>query len=107
MKIAHILCNNSSLFDGAGKYNLTLEDNTVIATHGCSNRNFANHDLTEWKLKELEENEIDLVMSGDKVVWSKNGDNSETMKEFYRANKSYESQYCHGFSDNWNLGIMQ
>jgi hypothetical protein len=95
MKIAYILCNNSSLFDEAGCYNLTLEDHTVIASHGCSNRNFANHDLTEWKLKELEENNIDIVMSGDKIVWSKDGDNSETMKEFYRANSRYEAIHCY------------
>lgn len=94
MKIAYILCNNSSLFDGSGRYDLVLEDKTVIASHGCSNRSFANHDLTEWKLKELKENEIDIVMSNDKVVWSKNGDNSETMKEFYYANSRYEAIHC-------------
>lgn len=102
MKIAYILCNNSSLFSDAGCYNLVLEDHTVIASHGCSNRNFANHDLTVWKLKELKENEIDLVMSGNKIVWSKDGDNSETIKEFYKTNSNYESQHCHGFSENWN-----
>lgn len=105
MKVAYILCNNSSLFSDEGIYNLTLGDRSVIASHGCSNRSFANHDLTVWKLKELEENNIDLVMSGDKIVWSKDGDNSETMKEFYRANYGYESQHCHGFSNEWNLGM--
>ena len=55
MKIAYILCNGSSSYDEAGCYNLTLEDGTVIAMHGCSNRSFANHDLTEWKIKKLEE----------------------------------------------------
>jgi hypothetical protein len=95
MKIAYIVCNNSSLFDGVGQYKLILEDHTVIAYHGCSNRSFANHDLTEWKLKELEENGIDIVMSGDKVVWSKDGDNLETMKEFYRANSNYEAVHCY------------
>jgi hypothetical protein len=95
MKIAYIVCNNSSLFDGEGKYNLVLEDHTVITYHGCSNRNFANHDLTFGRLKELEENEIDIVMSGDKVVWSKDGDNSETMKEFYVANSRYEAIHCY------------
>ena len=98
MKIAYILCNNSSLFDEAGSYNLTLEDGTVIANHGCSNRYFANHDLTEWRLDELKENEIDVVMSGDRVIWTKDGDNSETMKEFYRTNHNYELQHCQGFS---------
>lgn len=105
MKIAYILCNGSSSFDEAGNYELTLEDGTVIANYGCSNRSFANHDLTEWRIKELEENRIDIVMSGDKVVWTKNGDNSETMKGFYKANQSYESEYCHGFSQDWNSVI--
>lgn len=105
MKIAYILCNNSSLFDGAGRYDLVLEDRTIIAHHGCSNRSFANHDLTVWKLKELNENEVDLVLSGDKVVWTKDGDNSETMKEFYLANHNYESKYCYGVSQDWNLGL--
>ena len=102
MKIAYIVCNNSSLFDREGRYDLILENHTVIASHGCSNRSFANHDLTEWKLKELKENVIDIVMSGDRVVWTKGGDNSETMKEFYRANSNYESAHCYGFSNNWN-----
>lgn len=106
MKIAYILCNNSSLFDGAGRYDLVLEDRTVIAHHGCSNRSFANHDLTEWKQKELEENDIDIVMSGDKIVWTKDGDNSETMREFYIANNNYESKHCYGFSENWNLRLQ-
>ena len=95
MKIANILCNGSSSFVKAGKYDLILEDGTVIGSHGCSNRDFANHDLTEWRLKELEENQVDMVISGEKVVWSKDGDNSETMKEFYRANSNYEALHCY------------
>jgi len=95
MKIANILCGGSSSFVKSGKYDLVLEDGTVIGSHGCSNRDFANHDLTEWKLKELEENQVDVVISGERAVWSKGGDNSETMKEFYRANSKYEALHCY------------
>ncbi|WP_342759511.1 hypothetical protein [Kineothrix sedimenti] len=102
MKVAYILCNGSSSFDKSGKYDLVLEDGTVIGSHGCSNRSFANHDLTEWRLKELEASKVDIVMSGDKVVWNKDGDNSETMKEFYIANSDYEAVHCYGFSKNWS-----
>ena len=101
MNIAQILCKKSDDYSEAGEYLLVLNGNT-IAQHGCSNRNFANHDLTEWKLKELGDNNVDIVMSNGKVVWSKDGDNSETTKEFYRANKNYESLHCSGYSNDWN-----
>jgi hypothetical protein len=94
MNVAEILCGIDKNYCGVvGCYLLVLNDN-VIAQHGCSNRNFANHDLTEWKLKELEENKVDVVMSNGKVVWSRDGDNSETIKEFYKANSEYEAKNC-------------
>jgi len=101
MNIAKILCNGKEDYCKEGNYLLVLNDN-VIANHGCSNRSFANHDLTEWKQKELSENNVDMVMSNGRIVWIKDGDNSETMKEFYTANKNYETVHCDGYSNNWD-----
>lgn len=78
-----------------GKYDLILDDGKVIGSHGCSNRDFANHDLTEQRLNELKENNVDVVISNGKIVWEKEGDNSDTMKEFYYANSRYEAIHCY------------
>ena len=95
MNIAKIVCGKDGTFSESGAYKLILDNGKIIGEHGCSNRSFANHDLTEWRLKELEENNIDVVISNGEVVWSRTGDNSETMKEFYMANSRYEAIHCY------------
>lgn len=58
-------------YDGEGPYVLVTEDGKCIGYHYCSSRNFANHDLTIWRLKELKENNISEVYSNGKLVWKK------------------------------------
>ena len=74
---------------------LILNDE-VIASHYCSNRNFANHDLTAWRLEELEKNNIDEVASNGEIVWTKQSQeiNKKTQREFNKANLEYEAKYC-------------
>ena len=61
-------------YDGEGPYVLVTEDDKCIGSHYCSSRFFANHDLTEWRLKELEENDISEVYSNGHLVWKKHDD---------------------------------
>ena len=56
-------------YDGEGPYVLVTEDGKCIGDHYCSSRNFANLDLTEWRLEELKENNISEVYSNGKLVW--------------------------------------
>ena len=73
MNIAYIQCRNEELgkdYCGEAPYVLVFNDE-IIANHYCSNRNFANHDLTVWKLDALEKYNIDKVLSNEKEVWSK------------------------------------
>ena len=100
MIIAKIIYSNDNKkqqedYSESGKYDLILEDGKIIGSHGCSNRSFANHDLTEWRLDELKENNVDVVISNDKIVWEKDGDNSDTMREFCYANSKYEAIHCY------------
>ena len=57
MNKAYIYFNdkNNKEYSGEGGYVLVFDDN-VIGNHFCSNRSFANHDLTIWKIEELEKN---------------------------------------------------
>ena len=69
---AYIYFNSKSKgldYDGEGPYVLVTEDNKCIGSHYCSSRSFANHDLTEWRLEELQENNISEVYSNGKLVW--------------------------------------
>lgn len=72
MNKAYIYFNNKDIkeFSGEGTYVLMFNDE-IIANHFCSNRNFANYDLTVWKLELLEKYKIDEVISNDVVVWKK------------------------------------
>ena len=80
---------------GEGGYLLVFNDE-VIGCHYCSNRDFANHDLTVWRLEELETHNIDEVISNDIVVWKKDNKeiNNKTQEKFEVANDVYEAKYC-------------
>ena len=97
MKKAYIYFNetNKKNFSGEGLYVLVFEDE-VIASHLCSNRSFANHDLTVWKLEALQKYNIDEVISNDVIVWKKESEeiNNKTQAEFELANDIYEAKYC-------------
>ena len=84
----------SSTYCGKGPYILITEDEKVIGEHWCSSRGFANHDLTEWRQKELHENEVTEVYSNGVLVWQ-DGDMTEDAKvKFAAANYEYEREYC-------------
>lgn len=86
---------NNKNYCGEGGYLLVCEGK-IIGTHYCSNRNFANHDLTIWRLEELKENNIDEVISNGIIVWAKDNQeiNKETNEKFELANDVYEAKYC-------------
>lgn len=81
-------------YNGEGCYALVTEDNRCIGTHYCSSRWFANHDLTEWRLEELQENNISEVYSNGELVWKDNEMTNDTKNGFYKANADYEDKYC-------------
>lgn len=81
-------------YDGEGSYVLVTEDDKCIGSHLCSSRRFANHDLTEWRLKELRENNISEVYSNGELVWKDNEMTNDAKNAFYKANSDYESKYC-------------
>lgn len=97
MKKSYIYFNetNKKDFSGEGPYVLVFDDE-VIASHFCSNRSFANHDLTVWELEALRKYNIDEVISNDVVVWKKESEeiNNKTQAEFELANDIYEAKYC-------------
>lgn len=70
MIVAYIVCEKEENYCGAGYYLLTLDGN-IIASHGCSNRDFANYDLTFGRIKELFNNKVDIVKSNDEIVYTK------------------------------------
>lgn len=59
-------------YSGEGCYVLVTEDDKCIGSHLCSSREFANHDLTECRSKELKENNISEVYSNGELVWKDN-----------------------------------
>ena len=94
---AYIYFNSKSKgldYNGEGPYMLMTEDNKCIGKHYCSSRGFANHDLTTWRMKELQENNISEVFSNGELVWKNNTMTDNAKKEFYVANADYESKYC-------------
>lgn len=94
---AYIYFDNESKgldYDGDGPYILVTEDGKCISHHYCSSRSFANYDLTERKLKELQENNISEVYSNGEVVWKNQEMTKSAKDEFYKANADYERKYC-------------
>lgn len=95
---AYIYFNSKSKgldYNGEGEYVLVTEDNKCIGNHLCSSRGFANHDLTEWRLEELQENNISEVYSNGKLVWKNQEMTKDAKEEFCKANADYEQKYCH------------
>lgn len=97
MNTAYIYFNDkdNKEYNGEGPYVLVYNDE-VIASHFCSNRWFAHHDLTVWKLEQLDKYNIDQVISNGNVVWERDNKdvNDKTQAEFEVANDNYEAKYC-------------
>lgn len=98
MNKAYIYFNDKNLgkdYSGEGPYVLVFEEQ-AIASHYCSNRSFANHDLTVWKLEKINEYNIDEIYSNENLVWKRESKeiNDKTQTEFEVANDNYEAKYC-------------
>lgn len=97
MNIAYIYFNDKdhNSYSGEGPYVLVY-NNEVIASHFCSSRSFANHDLTVWKQEQLDRYNIDQVISNGNVVWERDNKevNDQTQYDFEVANDDYEAKYC-------------
>ena len=101
---AYIYFNDITIvdYDGEGPYILSIKefpnitDTDIIANHFCSNRGFANHDLTVWKQEQLDKYHIDQVISKGRIVWERDNKNvnNQTQAEFEVANNNYEAKYC-------------
>ena len=69
---AYIYFNSKSEgldYNGEGQYVLVTEDDKCIGSHYCSSRCFANHDLTEWRLEELQENNNYFFRKNYRRIW--------------------------------------
>lgn len=70
------------------------ENAKVIYQRWCSNRAFANFDLTRGCQTILEENGITEVHSNDYIVWKDGQATRQTLQEFRQANEEYERLNC-------------
>lgn len=73
---------------GEGMYALITEKEEVIYKKWCSNRVFANYDLTEWIDKELEKNGVMEVYSNGVLIWQ-NGRLAEGVASAFLAEERY------------------
>jgi hypothetical protein len=90
---AYILYYNSPLgtdYWTEGKYSLITEKEEIIAERWCSNRAFANHDLTVWYEDKLKEHGVTEVFSNGVVVWQNGKITDGAERAFRSANYEYE-----------------
>lgn len=73
-----------------GKYSLVTEKEVIVAEKWCSNRAFANHDLTVWQADKLKEHGITDVWSNGVLVWNEGVFSAEAEAAFLAANYQYE-----------------
>ena len=73
---------------GEGMYAIITEKEETIYKKWCSSRIFANHDLTVWIDKELNEKGVTEVYSNGVVVWE-NGKLTEGVASAYLAEERY------------------
>lgn len=101
---AYIYFNSQSKgldYNGEGLYVLVTEDDKCIGSHLCSSRDFANHDLTEGRLKELQENNISEVYSNGEIVW-KNQESIDGLIEIPNHDKFIE-KFNNKFNCNYKV----
>lgn len=89
---AYILCDSplGSDYSGEAAYFLAAEDERTIYKRWCSNRGFANSDLTRSVEHMLKENGITAVYSNGVVVWQNGKIADGADKAFRSANYEYE-----------------
>lgn len=75
---------------GEGMYALVTEKEEIIFRRWCSNRAFANHDLTQGIENMLREYEITDVWSNGVLVWTEGVISAWAESAFLAANEEYE-----------------
>lgn len=75
---------------GEGMYALVTEKEEVIYKRWCTNRAFANHDLTIGVQTMLQDNGITEVYSNGVMVWSEGKMSDKACADFRSANYEYE-----------------
>ena len=89
---AYILCDSPLGSDHSGEaaYYLATEDERTIYRRWCSNRGFANSDLTRSVEHMLKENGITAVYSNGMLVWVDGVMTADAETLFRMANDEYE-----------------
>ena len=77
-------------YSGPGAYSLVTEDKVTLYHRWCSNRAFANHDLTIGVQTMLQDNGITEVYSNGVMVWSEGKMSDKACADFRSANYEYE-----------------
>lgn len=75
---------------GEGTYSLVTEDKRTIFHRWCTNRAFANHDLTIGIESMLKDNDVTEVFSNGVIVWSDGQMTEDANADFRSANYEYE-----------------
>ena len=75
---------------GEGRYSLITEKEVIVAEKWCSNRAFANHDLTVWQADKLKEHGVTEVYSSGVVVWRDGKITDGAARAFLAAEREYE-----------------
>lgn len=73
-----------------GRYALTDESGRTFYERWCSNRAFANSDLTRGNQKILHDLGITAVYSNGELVWFGGAMTPKALQEFRQANEEYE-----------------
>lgn len=75
---------------GEGTYSLVTEDKKTLYHRWCTNRMFANHDLTIGVENVLRDNDVTEVYSNGVIVWSDGKISESAAADFRSANYEYE-----------------
>ena len=73
-----------------GEYSLITEKEVIVAEKWCSNRAFANHDLTVWNEDKLKDHAVTEVYSNGVVVWKDGKITDGVARAFLAAEREYE-----------------
>lgn len=77
-------------YSGPGAYSLVMEDKRTLFHRWCTNRAFANHDLTIGVESVLRDNDVTEVYSNGVIVWSDGKISESAAADFRSAEYEYE-----------------
>lgn len=88
---AYIICDSplGSDYSGTARYIVATEDKNIYS-RWCTNRAFANHDLTIGVESMLKDNDVTEVFSNGVIVWSDGQMTEDANADFRSANYEYE-----------------